>query len=213
MDELYQDKDQSYYSGVRNDVVRLVPDGPNRVLELGCSKGYTLLKIKEAGKARELVGIDIMEEEASHRGLDAYFTSDGGTLSIDYPPGYFDVIICADVLEHLINPWQTVQTLHHHLKEGGMLIASIPNIRYYGILLKIVGKGDFAYASDGGILDNTHLRFFCKKNMLDLFEVAGFTVAKIQFKLPFIKKVLNLVTFGIFEQFFVKQYLLVARKR
>lgn len=212
MNELYDIKSVGYYSGVRQSLIDLMPPGPNKVLELGCAKGYTLLAAREAGKAAEIVGIDILPREQSHELLDHYLRNESDNIAIDYPPGYFDVILCADVLEHFVDPWHSVRQLHHYIKPGGVIIASIPNIRFYKTILGILLGGDFRYDDDGGILDKTHLRFFCKRNMAELFTGAGFQIAGFHCKMSFLYRILTALSLGLSEGLWVRQYTIVARK-
>ena len=102
----------------------------DRVLELGCACGATLLEIKNRYRNAELHGIErnagaaaIGQPFADIRPLDA-------ELPLDYPEKYFDYVITADVLEHLVDPWRVVANIRPHLKETGTVIASIPNIMH-----------------------------------------------------------------------------------
>ena len=155
----YTQKFDEYYTSVRNDVIKLVPGKVSKVLDLGCGDGSTLRKMKAIGIADEIVGVD-MNVEAS--GLDNFISGDLENMVIPYPDKYFDLIILADILEHFTDPWQFLNKRKHLLKTGGFIITSIPNIREKRTLQSIIFKGDFKYA-DAGILDKTHLRFFCKK--------------------------------------------------
>ena len=85
----------------------------------------------------------------------------------------FDLILCLDVLEHLIDPWSVIKKLiYENLREGGTLIACIPNVRYYNVLLPLLLKKEWKY-QETGVLDRTHLRFFTKKTILELISSAG----------------------------------------
>jgi len=209
--DMYADKVAHYFTAVREDIIALVPQGTNRVMEIGCGTGNTLVRLKGCGKAREVVGIDIVDRDSRHDALDRYIAGDIEKLELDYPRDYFDVVIFPDVLEHLVNPWNVVGKLFLHLRPDGLMIASIPNIREYKTLCKLLFMGDFRYGREG-VLDETHLRFFCRKNILDLFTSQGLGVEIIDTKLRRVRKLLNAMTLGIFEQFLVKQYLVVARK-
>jgi len=94
----------------------------------------------------------------------------------DIEPASLDLILCLDVLEHLIDPWKTVERLDTLLRPGGSFIISVPNIRYYHILIDLAFKGRFEYDNEG-ILDRTHLRFFTRSSAIDLAECSG---AKIE---------------------------------
>jgi 2-polyprenyl-3-methyl-5-hydroxy-6-metoxy-1,4-benzoquinol methylase len=118
------------------------------------------------------------------------------------------------VLEHLLDPWMVLEYLQTFLKKDGHLIVSLPNIKEYTALKKIVINGDFQYAASG-ILDKTHLRFFCRKNIVSLVNNAGFTIFSCEpsFKTGSAhkkRKLINKLTFGIFEQFLAQQYIVVA---
>lgn len=204
-------KPRNYFQGARPDIVELIPDGDNRLLELGCGEGCMLVNARQLGKASEIVGIDIIPRCPTHDQLDFYLQGDLDTLAISYPGGYFDVVICADVLEHLVDPWTVLQRLAALLRPGGMLIASIPNARDYTLAVSLLCKGSFAYRAEG-LLDKGHLRFFCKRDMAGLMGQAGLQVTRYTFKLEKLRKLLFYVSFGLFEQFLVKQYLLVSTK-
>lgn len=209
--DIYQSKESQYFQGTRNDIVALLPQGSNKVLELGCGVGRTLLNAREQGKASEIVGIDIIAPCADQKMLDNYIQADIDSLELPYPQGYFDVIICADVLEHLVDPWQAVTRLVPFLRTGGIVVVSLPNARDYLLFVAIFIKGDFRYNSEG-LFDQGHLRFFCKKNMLHLLEQSGLKDVCFFFKLAKLRKLINIVTLGLLEEILVKQYLITARK-
>lgn len=213
MKELYFEKTKNYFSNTRYDLIRLIECNNCKVLEIGCGSGATLIELKKQGKASYTVGVDIVDMDQSNK-LDKFILADIETENLDLPNEYFDVIICADVLEHLRDPWSALKKLKNYLKNGGIIVASIPNIREIKTIFNIVIKGDFKYV-DSGILDKTHLRFFCRKNILELFEEAGLKVIKITHNLNYGSKryILNRITFGIFEEFLVIQYLIVAKKQ
>jgi SAM-dependent methyltransferase len=209
--DIYHSKEIKYFQGSRDDIIALIPAGQNRILELGCGTGRTLLNAREQGKASEIVGIDIIPACDEHKKLDHYIQADIDTLQLPFQQGYFDLIICADVLEHLVDPWKAVSRLVPYLKEGGTIVASLPNARDYLLFIAIFVKGNFRYTSEG-LFDRGHLRFFCKKNMISLFEQSGTKVVKLSFNLAKLRKFINIVTFGLLEELLVKQYLITAKK-
>ena len=209
--DLYTSKNKNYFSGTRHDIIKLVPEGSNKVLEIGCGAGNTLVELKKLGKAEYCAGVDIIDMNQKSK-LNDFVLADIENEELPLPQRYFDVIICADVLEHLKDPWATLDKLKTYLKKDGILIASLPNIREIKTVFNIVVKGDSKYV-EADILDKTHLRFFCKKNMIDLFEKRGFVIQKITHNLdPKSKRyMLNKLTFGIIEEFLVIQYLIAAK--
>jgi len=211
--EIYATKPTNYFSGLRYDIIKLINCNDCNILEVGCGQGNTLIELKKQGKAKFTAGIDIVDLNQSSK-LDKFILADiENEKNIDLPENYFDIIICADVLEHLKDPWNELEKIKKFLKPNGILIASIPNIREIRTLASILIKGDFRYV-DAGILDKTHLRFFCKKNIMELFERTGYKVVKITFDLSasLKRKLLLKFSFGMLEEFLVVQYLVVSRK-
>ena len=208
---MYAEKKAHYFQGIRAEVIALIPATNNRVIELGCGVGLTLLEARKAGKASEIVGIDIMDRLPQHDMLTRYYQGDIDAMPLDMERESFDVALCADILEHLVDPWSALRKISLLLKPGGTLIVSLPNARNYVLALKLLFCGDFQYQSDG-LLDRGHLRFFCKKNMMHLIRQAGFQVVRTDFQLQKLRKLFYILSFGLAEQFLVKQYLISARK-
>jgi len=223
--DYYKVKNTDYFTGVRLDLLSLLPTNPSqKVLEVGAGGGNTLAYIKEQKMASEVVGADLYKIENSLQEsslIDKFIIIDIEHSELELPEAYFDVIILADVLEHLVDPWTTIDKLTKHLKTEGILLVSLPNIREITTLFKIALQGDFRYNPEGGILDKTHLRFFCKKNMLALFNEKEYL--KVEYNCPSFlrwggygmkkRKWLNMLTLGLFKQFLAIQYLLVVRKK
>lgn len=220
----YSVKTVDYFSNVRRDIVSLIPSNPaQKVMEIGAGTGNTLVYIKEQGLASEVMGVELMKLEGSnqdHPAIDKFQIANIEREEIAAPKEYFDVILCPDVLEHLTDPWAAVEKIATHLKKGGLLIVSIPNLREWKTLSNIVFKGEFNYQPEGGIMDRTHLRFFCKKNVYSLLTTSSLSpfFCKPNFMLgkevPGARKrrIFNRLTFRLFEEFLSVQYLFIARK-
>jgi 2-polyprenyl-3-methyl-5-hydroxy-6-metoxy-1,4-benzoquinol methylase len=217
---MYQDKRKSYFNNPRIDLIGLIPPNiNNRILELGAGGGDTLVEIKRLKLAQEVVGVELMsltDSQQENSEIDRLIIGNIEEIELDLPENYFDVIICGDVIEHLIDPWNVLRKLHKHLKDSGVIIVSIPNIREYHILYRILILADFKYG-DRGILDRTHLRFFCKKNIISLLTSTMYTPVSINsiFKLEkkiSKKKIIDILTFGLIRDFLTAQYVVVARK-
>lgn len=213
-------KQEYYYQTVRYDLLNLIPSkNGNRILEIGAAGGNTLIAAKQMGLASEVCGIELVKIKNSnqnHHLIDRFFTGDIEQTVFDIEKEYFDVILAGEVLEHLRDPWVVVAAYSQYLKKGGVFIASIPTIRSFTALKDIIFYGDFRY-QHSGIFDRTHLRFFCRKNIIGLFEENGLKVVKVisnidMFKPWAKKRILNALTFGIFEEFIVKKYDIVAQK-
>jgi 2-polyprenyl-3-methyl-5-hydroxy-6-metoxy-1,4-benzoquinol methylase len=218
---MYQDKSKKYFSNPRLDLISLIPKNENnKILEIGAGSCDTLVEIKKLNLAQEVVGVELMKLEDSQQNnswIDRLIIGNIENIELDLPQNHFDVIICGDVLEHLVDPWSTLNKLHKHLKQSGVIIISVPNIREYHILFKILIAADFKYG-DKGILDRTHLRFFCKKNIISLLTSTMYTLISIHsiFKLERAqrqKRIFNRLTFGLLSDLLTAQYVVVAEKR
>lgn len=207
---LYNDKDREYFSHKRENIIALLPDGPHKVLEIGCGFGNTLIEAKKWGKASEIVGVDINNLSVLSE-LDEFIVGDIETISLPYSQEYFDAIILGDVLEHLQDPWTALKNVTYYLKKGGICIISIPNFRELRTIAGILLKGRFEY-QDYGILDRTHLRFFCKKDVVQLISDAGLEIDKIDFKISPRRKLFNSIFLGFFEDILVEQYFIRSIK-
>jgi SAM-dependent methyltransferase len=217
----YDKKGADYYSNIRLDLINLIDKKSQnlKVLEIGAAYGETLFYLKQNGIASEVVGVDIFEDaknKQNYKPLDQFIFGDIEKIDLPEYFQHFDLILLADVLEHLFEPKSVLETLKKYLKEDGKIIISMPNIRYYSALYKIVFKGNFKY-EESGIFDYTHVRFYCRKNIQELLETAGYKVLKqessiINYQGKSIAKLINLITFGIFEEFFSTQYFFVVKK-
>ena len=91
----------------------------------------------------------------------------------------FDAVVMNDVLEHLADPQELLRALPALLSEGGCLVASIPNVRYFFNVMDLAWHGRWEY-TDEGILDRTHLRFFTRSSICLLLEECGFRVETLR---------------------------------
>ncbi len=211
----YKNKGKEYYSYVRYDVLKMIPEGVKIILDVGCGEGYTCAEAKKTLKASVVVGVEpyLPAANIAQKNLDRVLTSDIELLDLDYPEGYFDCIICADVLEHTRDPWTVLKKLLYYLSDDGYIIASIPNIQNYLVIKKLL-TSKFDY-EDSGILDKTHLRFFTLNTIKKMFDETGYEILKIDYNLNSGWKLnlLNKITLGRLTRFSVFQYLILAKKR
>jgi len=84
----------------------------------------------------------------------------------------FEVIICADVLEHLRDPRPLLEKLPVFLRGGGCVLMSLPNASHLTIVASLLG-GRFPYQKNG-LLDNTHLKFYGREDLDALLRECGF---------------------------------------
>lgn len=170
----------NYYSLNRPEVAAFVPENINTILDIGCGKGAFLQLIKEQTGA-ETWGVELVPEiaEKAKEYVDNILIGKVEDVIHLIPDGYFDCISFNDVLEHLLEPTEVLRMVKPKLSEKGVVIASIPNVRYFFNLYELLIKKDWEY-KDAGILDSTHFRFFTQKSMRRMFENAGYNLIKQQ---------------------------------
>lgn len=205
------------YSGARPDVVSLFPANVSRVLDVGCGAGMTGALIKARWPHAILYGL---EPDVSMARLAACNYDVMLQLPVDAKETEhrlaecepFDVIVCADVLEHLVQPHETLRMLAGLLTSGGTLITSIPNVRHVSTFIDLGMRGTWP-ARDRGIHDRTHLRFYARRDILALGHIAGLVMLREKRNLRLFESVpasmvpAKLLDFWPFRAFLTFQYL------
>jgi O-antigen biosynthesis protein len=160
-------------------MVELVGRG-KRVLDVGCAAG-DLAEVL-AGRGCTVTGIEIDPEAAwqAEKYCERVIVGDVEDLDLSGNLGDepFDVILFGDVLEHLKDPLRTLNRLKPSLRPEGYMVASIPNVAHGSVRLALM-QGKFQY-SPLGLLDATHLRFFTRESVEQLFEDAGFLITELE---------------------------------
>lgn len=211
---LYVKKENDYFSQDRPEIRNLIRGRNLKILDVGCGTGNVLQALKKEGKANRIVGVEIDESTANkaRKVLDEVLEGDLEEIEITFKEDYFDYIILADVLEHLIDPWAAVKKMSRYLKRGGYIVGSIPNVRSLKVLLPIIFLGKWEYEKQG-ILDKGHLRFFTLKSIRQLFGQADFKNITIMANPTKKTRLINLVTLGTIRDFIATQYLIKAQKK
>ena len=165
-------------------IFRFAREGGIRVLDLGSGPGIVSGALATQAE-KNVTCVDIESdhlEAASERGAQRTILSDLTSSEwLDQVAGEtFDVIILADILEHLVEPGELLRQLRDAelVAHGGYLVISIPNAAHVSILAALAA-GDFPYRPTG-LLDETHLRFFTLKSMRRLLEAHGFVVDRVE---------------------------------
>ena len=168
-----------YHDLSRRELLELIPTTSRRILDLGCGTGALGKALKER-QACHVTGIELNKEacEIAKTNLDSYIQENLNRYDPTFSKARYDCIIFADILEHLVNPWTVLKKFASVLTDDGVIIASIPNVAHPSIVNNLQ-RGLWRY-EPAGILDITHLRFFTKTSVFQLFCRAGLKI--IEFK-------------------------------
>lgn len=170
----------AYYRNPRLELVRRVPTGVRRVLDVGCAAG-TFGAMVRSDHGAEVWGIELNPEIAPYAAerLDRVYAGDAAALLPHLPEATFDLVTFNDVLEHLAWPWDALKATRRLLAPGGRVLASLPNLRLWKPLMRIVKDGDFPY-EPSHTFDRTHLRWFTQKSIPRLFTESGYRVLSLE---------------------------------
>jgi 2-polyprenyl-3-methyl-5-hydroxy-6-metoxy-1,4-benzoquinol methylase len=166
-----------YYGNYRPEMMKYIPQNAKRILDVGCNDGSFCSTLKRSD--REIWGLE-MNAEAAQKATEVcnfVLVGDFNEIFDQLPKNHFDCIIFNDVLEHIYSPWDTIQKVKLLLSPNGVLVSSIPNFRYItNLFSEVIFKGEFHYKPEGGILDDTHIRFFTTKSIRRMFHEQGYEV-------------------------------------
>jgi len=164
------------FSPAQKIVISLVLGG--EVLEIGSSIGYMTKEFLKKGCVVDVV--ESNRQDAKKVGNVARRVFSGSIEDREIQrqiSSSYNTVVCADVLEHLMNPQRVLFFLKRKLKKGGQILISIPNIAFWDMRLELL-KGRFEY-KESGLLDKTHLRFYTYDGFLKLLHDRGFKIVKI----------------------------------
>lgn len=165
------------YTGPRPDVLRLICRPPRRVLDIGCGGGGFGQSVKDRWPAAVVVGLDgdaSLLAEAAPR-LDQVLRVDlnaPSPLAALAGAAPFDLIVCADVLEHALDPDAVLAAARRVLAFDGFVLVSLPNVRHYSTFVSLGLFGTWPRRARG-LHDRTHLHWYTRRDMLALFRRHG----------------------------------------
>ncbi len=204
-----------YFHNQRQEMLKYIPEKAIRILEVGCGEGVFCKAMSRPD--REIWGVE-MNSNAAQKAIDVCkFVLEGDFDSIyeQLPKNHFDCVVFNDVLEHMYSPWDAIRKVAELLSPDGVLVTSIPNFRYIdNLIMEVFVRKDFMYRPEGGILDDTHIRFFTSKSILRMFREQGYEIIEHEgidpCKSRKEKMVVNL-SFGFLKDARYKQFATVAK--
>jgi len=171
----YVAKPTAYYDKARPEMIGFIPLSCRRALDVGCAGGAFGALLKKT-RGIEVWGVEAVESAAAEAAskLDKVVH---GLFHPDtqLPQSHFDCIIFNDVIEHILDPAPVLQYAAQLLAPGGVVVASIPNIRHFPTVWHLVMRGEWKYR-DWGTLDKTHLRFYTRSSIEELFRSQGYSL-------------------------------------
>lgn len=204
----------AYFSADRQELAEFLrPYGCHRVaLDIGCANGRLGQRLLNTGLTERCDGVEPNAQAAAqaasllHQVWNIPF--EASLEQVAWPD--YDLVVMADVLEHLVDPWWALAELQQRMRPGARLLLSVPNVRHKSVVFPLLFQGRFAYA-DAGILDRTHLHFFTRASIRDALAQAGWRIVALA---PFIKRKYRRWWFPhrLLGEFLAVQYFLLAEK-
>lgn len=168
----------NYFKGKRAELEIFIPSNVKKVLEIGCGEG----EFREFfSTSVEYWGIEpnkevfVIAEPKFYKVFNATYEE----VEEYIPDSYFDLIVCNDVIEHMVDHDKFLEHIKSKMKSDGYLLISIPNVRYIYNLYNLIFKKDWQY-EEQGILDNTHLRFFTRKSLINSLLRHGYKIESFE---------------------------------
>ncbi len=206
-----------YFDTARTEIAPFLPTRVGRMLDVGCGTGATVRLVRGQRRVDWAGGVELSVEaaEAAAASCERIWSVDveREPFEDEIAPSSLDLVLCLDVLEHLVDPWSVVRRLSPLLAPRGRLIVSVPNVRNWKFLWRLAVRGDFHYR-DAGLLDRTHLRFFVRATALSLATCGGLrpvasSPAQV-WRLPDARALLSAASFGRLDDLMAKQWLVVV---
>jgi 2-polyprenyl-3-methyl-5-hydroxy-6-metoxy-1,4-benzoquinol methylase len=162
------------------DLLKLIPKHSSNIIEIGCSSGALAREFKKINPGCTYYGVDI---DPTYIGLASRYCDGVQIVNLDEVDDKFysdqsirDTWIFGDTLEHLKDPWKVLGSIRKVIPSSASVIACIPNAQHWSMQVKL-SIGDFRY-QESGLLDKTHLRWFTRQTIVELFDGAGFKIVE-----------------------------------
>jgi predicted TPR repeat methyltransferase len=203
-------KPAGYYEQGRPELVALLPARLGRVLDVGCGTGGVGRAVRDRAESLTAIEVDAAAAAEARPVYDRLLVGTAEERLAD-AGGPFDTILLYDVLEHIVDPAALLHALHAHAAPGALIHVSVPNARHFSLARDLVLRGTFGYAAYG-IRDNTHLRWFTRRDLVALLEETGWRVERTAHApLSRAGRIAERLTLGRSAEFLVHQWSALAR--
>jgi ubiquinone/menaquinone biosynthesis C-methylase UbiE len=171
----------------------LNPGRLDTVLDIACASGRQLFQI--CHQIKQGHGVDISKaflakakERTQKRAIRNLDFQEGVIENIPFADGYFDKVICAEVLEHVFDKDVALSEVRRVLRPGGILVISVPNLNadgtWRGRWLRFLGIRKFVPLENFSQKElshhgDSHVREFTAKSLTDWLNLKGFAVEKV----------------------------------
>jgi 2-polyprenyl-3-methyl-5-hydroxy-6-metoxy-1,4-benzoquinol methylase len=170
-------KPYDYAVSDRPEVAALLLPGHHRVLEIGCAKGGFRTSLEPAAEVWGIEPNAAAAEQAARRGY-RMLVGTFEAVAPQCPDAHFDLVVCNDVIEDIADHDRFLEDIKVKVAPGGHIVGSVPNVRYFGNVFKLLALKDWRY-EEQGILDRTHLRFFTEKSLARTFADHGWRIERL----------------------------------
>jgi SAM-dependent methyltransferase len=160
------------------DLLRFMPGTASFVIEVGCSSGALAREYRKLNSGVRYVGIEIDSEYAK---LAKRYCDEVRHLDVEIADDAFfsyaascDCWVFGDTLEHMRDPWLLLERIRGVIPASGSVVACIPNAQHWSVQVRL-NRGEFRYEASG-LLDRTHLRWFTRLTIMEMFQSAGFII-------------------------------------
>ena len=175
---------EEYYDWQRKEILPLIPENYQKVLEIGCGTGNFRDNLKYHC---EYWGVEPFEKAAlqAEKKINKVLIGTYEEVVKELPNGYFDLVICNDVIEHMVDHNAFFQSIKTKMTNDSYLIGSIPNVRCFSNLYGLLKNKEWKY-EESGILDYTHLKFFTEKSLKRTLQENGFIIHQFLYLFYFV---------------------------
>lgn len=209
------EKVSDYYLTERPEFVNVIACSGTyeTAIDIGCAGGRLGTELIQRGIVKKCDGIEPFPDaaEIARASLRQVWqgTLEEQTSNIDW--AQYDLVVMADVLEHLVDPWAALKSLHRRTTPLCRIAISVPNVRHYKVVLPLLFRGEFRY-EDQGIMDRTHLHFFTRSSLEETLDACGWSICKADTHMKSRYRRAFVPT-RLIEPFVAVQHLVIAEKK